>query len=604
MFNYDDLFNAVSGTDFEEIPVDIETFVTSPSYLDMGETPLSEYQYQLIRASSQIYHESTLIALYGEEEGRRKFKAETMNEVVAALGKGSGKDFLSTIACAYVAYLLLCLKDPARYYNKPAGDNIDIVNIAVNAAQANNVFFKNFKKRIDGSPWFQGKYTHKSGEIHFDKSVSAYSGHSEREAFEGLNVIYVVLDEISAFSMTNNSGNESAKTAQATYDMWRASITSRFPQEGKLVLLSFPRHAHDFIMTRYNAVVADKEVVNRTHTFKLDSEMADGISENEFDVSWEEDHINAYTLPRVYALKRPSWEVNPTKVIDDYVRDFYESPDVALARFAAMPPTAEGGLFRDPKKIDEALSGVNMVVPGNGVWVPGFTPDPTKVYYVHADLAQKVDRCAVAIAHVDRWTSRKIGDKISAPSPEVVVDALRYWTPTRDKMVDLTEVRDFIMSLPGMGFNIGLVTFDRWAMGTDMIQYLRSRGVRADTQSVGNDEYMQFAGMVAENRVKVPSDGLLKTELLQLRIFPNGKIDHPRSGGKDLSDAVTGASYNASSLTRRDAGNEIEVRTIADFSQGSRLQQPDMNPTAPIRNPLAGGPSSEMEAFLSGLRLL
>ena len=511
-------------------------------------------------------------------------------------------DFVSTIACAYIVYLLLCLKDPQKYYGKVAGDNIDIVNIAVNAAQANRVFFANFKKRIENSPWFEGKYNAgRAGEIHFIKSVSAYSGHSEREAFEGLNVLFVVLDEISAFAMTNNSGNESAKTAQATYDMWRASVTSRFPQEGKVVLLSFPRHSRDFIMTRYNEVVKDKEVVTRSHRFKLDPDLPDGTESNEFTVEWEEDHINAYSLPRVWALKRPSWEVNPTKTIDDYVRDFYENPHVALARFAAMPPEAEGGLFRDPKKVDEALSGMNMLIPTTGVWVPGFKPDPSKVYYVHADLAQKVDRCAVAIAHVDRWTSRNIGGKVTAPAPEVVVDVLRYWTPTRDQMVDLTEVRDFIMSLPEMGFNIGKVTFDRYALGTDFITYLTSRGMRADTMSVMNPEYMQLTGLVAENRIKAPDDSILKSELLQLQIFPNGKIDHPRSGGKDLADAVTGAVYSAIDNTKQSRDDVIEVRTMSDFT---RTDEVPKRGDFPIRRPDAAPMSDEMSDFLSGLKLL
>lgn len=602
MFNFDDVFNDVSGTDFEEVPVDIETFVTSPDYLNMGDTPLSEYQYQLIRASSQIYTKATLIALHGEIEGVRKYNAETMNEVIAALGKGSGKDFVSTIACSYIVYLLLCLKDPAKYYGKPAGDNIDIINIAVNAAQANNVFFKNFKKRIEGSPWFEGKFNAgRAGEIHFEKSVSAYSGHSEREAFEGLNVIFVVLDEISAFAMNNTSGNESAKTAQGTYDMWRASVTSRFPAEGKIVLLSFPRHANDFIMTRYNEVVMDKDVLTRSHKFKLDPDMPDGDELNEFTVEWDEDHINAYALPRVWALKRPSWEVNPTKVIDDYTRDFYENPNMALARFAAMPPMAEGGLFRDPNKVDEALSGMNAIVPTNGQWLPGFRPDPNKVYYIHADLAQKVDRAAVAIAHVDRWTSRKIGGTITAAAPEVVVDALRYWTPTRDKMIDLTEVRDFIMSLTGMGFNIGLVTVDRWAGGVDFSQYLKTRGIRTDVLSVGNEEYMHLAGAIGENRIKAPSDSILRSELLQLRFMPNNKIDHPRSGGKDAADAVCGAVYNAASLTKQNANQQIEVRTMADFTRSENVLAP---PKGVIRNPDAAPMNNDMKDFLSGLKLL
>ena len=602
MLNFDDLFNDLSGTDFEEIPVGIEEFVTSDEYLNMGETPLSEHQYELIRASSQIYHESTLISLYGEEEGRKRYKRETKNEVVAALGKGSGKDFVSTIACSYIVYLLLCLKDPARYYGKPAGDNIDIVNIAVNAAQANNVFFKNFKKRIEGAPWFKGKYTHKSGEMHFDKSVSAYSGHSEREAFEGLNVIFAVLDEISAFAMQSTTGNESAKTAQATYDMWRASITSRFPDEGKLVLLSFPRHANDFIMTRYNQIIAEKEVVTRKYRFKLDPDIPDGMDENEFTIEWEEDHIVSYKMPRVWALKRPSWEVNPTKKIDDYMRDFYENPRVALSRFAAMPSESEGGIFRDPEKIDVALSKMNHVMPTTGVFIEG-SPPPRKdtVYYVHVDLAQKVDRCAVSVARVDRWTSRSYGGKVSSPAPVVEVDIIRYWTPTRDKMVDLSEVKDFIVDLAYKGYNLGVVTFDRYALGTDMITYLQGRGIKAETQSVGNEEYMEFAGMVSEERVKTPTDNILKSELLQLKIFPNGKIDHPRSGGKDVADAVVGSVFNAVARTRRGAHDEVEILTLSDMQ---REEAKPANGAGPIRNPYASPMADEMQEFLSEMRLL
>ena len=149
--NFDDLIDMLDGEEFDERPVDLRTFVQSPEHL--GLPPLSEYQYTLIEKSSQIYKESTLVKLFGEEEGVRMFK-QTANEVVAQLGKGSGKDYCSTISVAYIVYLLLCLKDPASYYGKPPGDSIDIINIAINAQQANNVFFKGFRTRIDKSPWF------------------------------------------------------------------------------------------------------------------------------------------------------------------------------------------------------------------------------------------------------------------------------------------------------------------------------------------------------------------------------------------------------------------------------------------------------------------
>ncbi len=70
-------------------------------------------------------------------------------------------------------------------------------NVAINAQQAKNVFFKGFKTKIEKSPWFAGKYEAKVDSIGFDKSITVYSGHSERESHEGLNLLLAVLDEIS-----------------------------------------------------------------------------------------------------------------------------------------------------------------------------------------------------------------------------------------------------------------------------------------------------------------------------------------------------------------------------------------------------------------------
>jgi len=317
-FNFDDLIDLLDGEEFEERPVDLRTFVTHPDYL--GLPPLSEYQYTLIEKSSTIYKESTLIKLFGEEEGKRQFK-QTCNEVIAQLGKGSGKDYSSTISVARIVYLLLCLKDPASYYGKPPGDTIDILNIAVNAQQANNVFFKGFKTRIELSPWFAGKYDPKASEMKFDKNVNVYSGHSEREAWEGYNVITVILDEISGFAIENTTSHDQAKPADALYDMYRASVMSRFPDYGKIILLSFPRFKNDPIQKFYEGVIAEKEVVIRSKKLKMDEDLPDGTEGNEIIVEWEEDHIKSYLYPKTYALKRPTWEVNPTKKIEDFKVD-------------------------------------------------------------------------------------------------------------------------------------------------------------------------------------------------------------------------------------------------------------------------------------------
>jgi len=551
-----DFLDVLDGDEFEERPVGVREFVTGEKFL--AGPPLSEYQYKIIEASTQIYKQSTLHNLYGFEEGERRWK-QTYNEVIMQLGKGSGKDYTSTIACAYIVYLLLCLKDPARYFGKPPGDAIDILNIAINSQQARNVFFKGFKQRLEKSPWFAGRYNAKMDSVEFKKSITVHSGHSERESWEGYNTLLVILDEISGFAEESTTGNESAKTADKIYKMYRASVSSRFAKFGKLLLLSFPRYKEDFIQQRYNAVIAQKEVEIKTHTFKMDEELPDGLEENEFTIEWEEDHIISYSIPRVFAMKRPSWEVNPTMHINDLISDFMSDPVDALGRFACMPPEAVDAFFKSREKVENAFREMNIGVEESGRFAPWFGPDGDHHYFIHVDLAQKHDRCAVALAHVDHWKVQRIMGQNNIPAPYVIVDAVRYWTPTSDKSVDFTEVKDYILDLKRMGFDIKMVTFDRWN-SHDMMEQLKTYGLKSETLSVAKKHYEDMALSIYEDRCKGPHNEILIKELLKLRINKD-KVDHPRNGSKDLADAVCGAIYNAIALTPRDLNRTIEVYT-------------------------------------------
>jgi hypothetical protein len=560
-FEFTDLIDMLDGEEFDEKPVDLKTFVRSPEYLGLPE--LSDYQYTLIEKSSQIYKDSTLIKLFGEEEGRIRFK-QTANEVVAQLGKGSGKDYCSTIAVAYIVYLLLCLKDPATYYGKPPGDSIDIINIAINSQQASNVFFKGFKTRIEKSPWFAGRYTDKAAEVKFDKAITVHSGHSEREAWEGYNVIVVILDEISGFAIENTTGHDQAKTGAAIYNMYRASVDSRFPDFGKVILLSFPRYKNDYIQERYNAVVADVETVVRDHKFKMDEDLPDGTQGNEFEIQWEEDHILSYKIPKVYALKRPTWEVNPVRKIEDFKVAFFTNPMDALSRFACMPPDAVDAFFKSREKVEKAFSKGHLAVDNFGRLEEWFIPDPDKEYFIHVDLAQKHDHCAVAMAHVNKWVNIKVTDTYSQPAPIVEIDAVRYWTPTKDRSVDFTEVKDYILSLKTRGFKIRVCTFDRWN-SHDMMQQLKQYGINTEILSVAKKHYDDMAMVVAEERVVGPHIPLLIDELCQLRIMRD-KVDHPRKGSKDLADAVCGSIYNSISRSKFDSNQEVNIHTYESMS--------------------------------------
>lgn len=580
---FTEALSAASGEEWEEIPVTIEEFVTQERFL--GLPPLSEYQYQIVRAASQIYKKETLINLYGEVDGLRRWQ-ETYNEVVLMLGKGSGKDHCSVIAVCYIVYLLLCLKDPSGYYGNPTNEPIDIINVAINAEQARTVFFNRLKDRVEGSPWFNdgprgARYKSGNNVIDFDKNVHAYSGHSEREAFEGKNLLVAILDEISAFALESNTGNDQADTADATYNMYSDSVTSRYADFGKVILLSFPRFHGDYIMQRYGpdfndadkgmiGAVAEKEIIMRSHTFKINEDLPDGTDGNEFTITWEEDHILRYRDNRVFALRRPSWEVNPTKNIEMYKKAFLTNPSNAYGKFACMPSdNTEDSFIKDKEAILEAFRAQNGV-DENGTFAHNFLPKEGAEYYIHVDLSKVHDRCAVALAHVDKWVTMSEG-YIKENEPVVRVDAVRWWKPSKLEPMDYKKVTDYILDLKRRGFNIKLATFDRWN-SHDTMNYLEKHHIKTEMLSVANKHYDDFLSVLYDQRLVGPKIPELVEELRQLRYIKD-KIDHPRTGYKDLSDAVCGAIFNAVSYTTKPQNQSVEVISYKSLMKEQQRQE-------------------------------
>jgi hypothetical protein len=593
MFN--EFFEALKNDNFEEMPVDAKTFVEGEDYL--GQPPLSQIQYDIVEAMSQIYREEDLVDILGPEEGRRYFKKYTKNEIILQLGKGSGKDFTSTVACSYIVYKLLCLKDPARYFGKPNGDAIDIINVAINAQQAKNVFFKGFKTKIENSPWFSGKFYAKAESIEFNKSITVYSGHSERESHEGLNLILAVLDEISGFATEIGTGNDQGKTADNIYKAFRASVDSRFPDLGKVALLSFPRFPGDFISQRYDAVIADKEIITKRHKFIMNPDLPEDAEGNSFEIEWDEDTILNYKFPGMFAVKRPTWVVNPTRKVDDFKLAFYTDIGDAMQRFACVPTFSSDAFFKQQEKIRSAMT-LRNPLDNFRRFDETFVPDPEKTYFVHADLAQRHDKCAVAIAHVEKWVSVQVMKDYEQVVPIVVVDAVAWWEPKKEGPVNLSEVKQWIQNLRRLGFNLGMVSFDRW-QSFDIQNELKQVGIKTETVSVAKKHYEDMAMLLYEDRLAMPTIDLLFEELTELKIMKGNRVDHPRKSSKDLADAVCGAVFGAISHTPRNVNLEVEVHTWS----GSAKSALDKNRADMVQLESKEMPN-DVRDFLSGFNLI
>jgi len=282
--------NLVTNSDFTELekdlkkkigtsekPIDLETFLYSKDYLGL-EITLSERQFEVLKAADCI---DPSTAQY--------------TEFVLEIGKGGGKDLLVILVFARIVYLLLCEVNPLAKFGLADFDTIDLLNVAISADQARDVFFIRFKNVVKNA----GPKAYKQfgfdpikdilqSKVVFPKSIIAYSGHSKQESQEGKNYFLVVLDECSGFLMHK---------AQALYDVLRSSINTRFPHVGKLFLISYPRYKNDFVERFYN---------------------------------------DAATREHVFRAKGSTWDFNPLRKKEDFLQDYEANYEKAKAMYECI----------------------------------------------------------------------------------------------------------------------------------------------------------------------------------------------------------------------------------------------------------------------------
>lgn len=124
--------------DYEEIPVDIDTFLEDPEYLGKA-----------TNLGTQIYP-------FWREQLRKIFAGgDTEFEEIAFTGAiGIGKTAIAVYAIAYLLYRLMCLKFPQRYFGFADTDEIAIFFFNATVALAQGVGYSRLHACVMESPWF------------------------------------------------------------------------------------------------------------------------------------------------------------------------------------------------------------------------------------------------------------------------------------------------------------------------------------------------------------------------------------------------------------------------------------------------------------------
>lgn len=515
---------------------------------------LSPRQYDLVRVVERVYLQETFDEMAEWFGGYWAVPIPMKNLICAEWGKGGGKDATIRIAAMRVAYLLMCLKSPQRYFKIAEDDSIHILNIAANSGQANLAFFEPLTRMVKRG-WFKDRAAPVRGAITYDKNIAAISGHSDAETQEGLNIILGIADEIDAFKAKGemigqgNRARPASTSAESILNMIKTSASSRFPSNYKRVAISYPRYLGSTIQV-------------------LMKEAKDDIAE-------VGDENSIYHASGPYA----TWDVNPRiRGKEDYASDYRKDPEEAAAKYECRPYRATNTYFRNPIIFRQAMEGpaqpiqvdyrvveitsetTDITVRG---WEPVFTFDPDFVpisgarYAMHGDLALVGDRAGIAMSHVERWEEQT---EISADEvgfthentttvPILRNDFVISFSADVSARDDLTGLplpreiqirwaRRLCFELIKRGFWIGSFTFDGF-QSADTMQILNSHGIKSFLLSTDRDPgiWKTLKDVASEARLKMPFSQQLLNELAGLSRSQGAKVDHMIGGSKDEADA-------------------------------------------------------------------
>jgi hypothetical protein len=518
---------------WREYPVDLLTFFKSKNFLN--ENPYPGKQTELLETLNKVvWYKLT------EDEKLCPTHLQEVMEIIAMFGKGSGKDFLISGFMAYMAYILCCMYDPHKYFNFGQDEPIDLINVAINSNQANEVFFKKLKARLRNCKWFR-EVKHRAPEsynefqvtrnkIRFYKNITCHSAHSEAESYEGFNPLIVVFDEYGGYTQEN---------AKKCYDILKTSASTRYNNKYLLVFISYPRSENCPMYTKY------KEAENSSSG-------------------------------SMWCTRGTTWEVNLKVNKDTFKKDYEKDPESAAMYLECIPPKHSEGLFKFPERIDavtilgkqaqnhdlivEEIITTRTLKTGEerhfiGLQLHNLNLNPQYVYYIGGDCGVTGDTYVICLGHGEPVEVEAVenGEKITKWINKPVEDLILEWRPDKKERlpVDLLNVADILDQICQQVY-VKKALFDKFN-SAEIVQRLMSYGVEAEDKAFSNPFQLQiyqngksviYSGNIElldykprYNDVASPNE-----ELKAIKLINGNKIDHDnklgdKRVGKDYSDA-------------------------------------------------------------------
>lgn len=555
---YNDLINDI----WEEIPVDIDTFIDDEKYM-----------------RTYFYPDNKSCIVYPRWRKELKIIFEDpykYSEIAFTGGIGLGKSEAAKLGLAYLLYRLMCLKNPQLFYNKPAGKPIVILFFNNTLTLANDVLLQPFTDMIITSPWFmeRGRTT---GREHIkyipNKNIELMAGSKDSHAL-GMDIFACIIDEIN-FASGQDVSMEKSKMMK-TYAAINTRITNRFRVEGsvhgKIFMVSSKKSEYDFL-EQYIQKMKDEVYFYCVDdkVWNIVPQEKTGYSGKMFNLA-----IGGDTLP--------SKIVPDNETIEDYIKQGYEIMEVPIEERQKFVLDMERSLmdiaaisvayttkFLNYEIISqcytEDLNPFNQSILSIGIkdtleikefFILNRIPPEVrkKPHFIHIDTSLTGDRTAIGDTCLFGRTKMETFDIQANKTIRTYKTIYKHVFNIeiecpKNSEISFQKTRDFILYLRQVGFNICGITVDGY-QSADTRQILLTNGFEnVDRLNFERtpEIYLNLRNALIEERIKLLKIDILERELLRVeRNNQNGKITHPENTGDghgDGADGLAGSLYNA-----------------------------------------------------------
>ena len=587
------IYEDLKYSEYKEIPVDIETFLTDDRYLGQAWKDTS--------GKSKLYPFwlDTLKEIFPDNI------TTDYNTLLESGARGIGK---SEVACgcvgAYLMYRVMCLKNPLEFYKLKQTEKICFAFMNIKLALAEEIAISKFQKTIQMSPWFmnKGRMTTYHGNPYWvpPEPISIIIG-SQSDDVIGQPIFFSFFDEISF--IRNQDVDKQKKKAKDMIDTAIGGMFTRFIHNGKnptmLVVASSKRSEQSF-MEEYIKTLSETD---GTNTYVVDKPVWEvkpkgTYSDQFFYVGLGNKYLENIVIPDTDFNNLTPYKERGYKIIEvpvDFKAKFLEDIDRNLCDFAGVSSASSNKYISAQIVMDCINPEYRNPLPdqleiGNGKedtaqYYNFFNMDNIpkemmhKPLYIHLDMSISGDLTGIAGV----WIA---GKKVSTDSNQAKDLRFRLAFSTgikapKGRQISFEKNRNFIRWLRDVGFKIKGITCDTF-QSYDLIQQLSAEGFKCDILSVDRVQdgickpYQYLRSSFYEQRFEMYKSDRLFDECVDIeRNIETGKVDHSPNFHKDTLDAVCGATYNASKNAEQYAfeyGEDLETamnvsNSVAQTSQ-------------------------------------